>query len=361
MTNLIQKLLWAWKRRRDANTVQCFETAQQDEQAYDTIDRGTRVIALDQIVGSVGRYRDFDDKFRLKSHVPSDRFKSVTQAMLEGKPLPPVRLYQIKDKYYVLDGHHRISAAKHLKRDNINACIVELLPSKNTLENVLYREKTAFRDRTGLTGPIDITEVGQYVRLAEQIESHRQHLEKTGATPVAFNTAAADWYQTIYRPLCEIIKKGRLLNHFPRRTLADLYLYISYHQWKDRHSRRYGIGIDKLIPSDMEAFREKMARKKETEYPEMKREITAFVLMTVEAKHEYRIIDRLFATDEVQEVHSVHGDIDLLVKIVLSRDLLASDAELISQFVHQNIRQLTGVKSTQTLIPGISKIKAHNS
>ena len=153
-----------------------------------------------------------------------------------------------------------------------------------------------------------------------------------------------------------IIKRGNLLKYFPKRTLDDLYLYISYHQWESRQPR-YGIGIDRLIPRDMEAFREKMANKNETEYPEMKREITAFVLMTVEGKHEHRVIDRLFATDEVQEVHSVHGNIDLLVKIVLTRDLLASDAELISQFVHENIRQLPGVKSTQTLIPGFSKIK----
>jgi len=41
----------------------------------------------------------------------------------------------------------------------------------------------------------------------------------------------------------------------------------------------------------------------------------------------------------------------------LTRDLLSSDAEIISQFVHEKIRQLPGVNSTTTLIPGISKIK----
>ena len=199
MANLIKKMVCAWKQRRDANTVQCFETAQKDEQAYDTIDRGTRTIAVDQIVGSVGRYRDFDDKFRLKSHVPSDRLQSITRAMLEGKSLPPVKLYQIKDKFYVLDGHHRISAAKHLKRDNVNACIVELLPSKNTLENILYREKVEFRDKTGLSA--HRADRGRPVRSSgRQIEAHRQHLEKTGEEPVPFHTAAADWQQTIIIP-----------------------------------------------------------------------------------------------------------------------------------------------------------------
>jgi hypothetical protein len=45
------------------------------------------------------------------------------------------------------------------------------------------------------------------------------------------------------------------------------------------------------------------------------------------------------------------------VKLVLTRDLLSSDAEIISQFVHEKVRQLPGVKRTNTLIPGLSRIK----
>ena len=121
--------------------------------------------------------------------------------------------------------------------------------------------------------------------------------------------------------------------------------------------RHYGIGIDKLIPSDMEAFREKMAKMNKEEYPEMLRSITAFVMMNVEAKRELKIANKLFALPEVREVHSVHGSIDILAKIVLTRNLLSSDAEVIGQFVHAKVRQIDGIISTQTLIPGASKIK----
>ena len=121
--------------------------------------------------------------------------------------------------------------------------------------------------------------------------------------------------------------------------------------------RRYGIGIDQLIPRDMEAFREKMANMNKDEYPEMLRSITAFIMMNVEAKRELKIVDKLFALPEVKEVHSVHGTIDILVKIALTRDLLSSDAEVIGQFVHERVRQIDGIISTQTLIPGTSRIK----
>ena len=107
----------------------------------------------------------------------------------------------------------------------------------------------------------------------------------------------------------------------------------------------------------MEAFRKKMARNEDLSYPEMKRNITIFVLINVDGKQEQRLIDKLFALPEVVELHSVHGSIDLVVKATLSRDLLSSDAEIISQFTHSSLRCMKGVLSTQTLIPGISLVK----
>ena len=100
-----------------------------------------------------------------------------------------------------------------------------------------------------------------------------------------------------------------------------------------------------------------MKEVKEKDYPEMLREITVFVLINITAKKELQILDRIFALDEVKEVHSVHGSIDVVAKLVLTRNLVSSDAEVISRYVQQNIRHIPGVLSTQTLIPGISKIK----
>ena len=353
LAGLINKL-WRGNRNSEAK---CFRDDQECEGAFDHIDRGICSVPLEQIVGSVGRYHDFDSQFKIKDHVPPDRFISVKKAMREGKSLPPVKLYKIKDEYYVLDGNHRIAAAKELGRSDIMSKIVEFIPSSNTLENIIYREKSEFAEQTGLTHPIDISEVGQFPNLLDQVENHRTFLarkEKPGAT---LKQAAEDWYKTIYQPMTSIIQKGDLLPSFPSRTLDDLYAYISFHQWEKGRMRRYGIGIDKLIPRDMEAFREKMAKMNKEEYPEMLRSITAFITLNVEAKGELKVVEKLFALPEVREVHSIHGSIDILVKIVLTRDLLSSDAEVIGQFVHEHVRQIGGIISTQTVIPGTSKIK----
>jgi hypothetical protein len=340
-----------------ANGIKCFRDQQQKEAAFDHRDRGIRSVPLDRIVGSVGRYKDFDGRFRFKPAVPSDRLEGIKKAMRQGRTLGPVILFEIKDEFYVLDGNHRIAAAKELGHDEILAHIEEFIPSKNTLQNILYRERAEFADRTRLPAEINLTEVSQYAYLLEQISEHQPYLQEAGEDEVTFEKAALDWFKTIYRPLCTIIKRSRLVDSFAERTIDDLFAYITFHQWKEGRKRQYGIGIDKLVPKNMEEFRKKMTNLKDAQYPEMKQGINVFILMNVQAKKENKLMDKLFELEEVKEVHAVHGDVDLIVKVVLTRDLLSSDAEIISQFVNERVRQLPGVISTKTLIPGISKIK----
>ena len=337
MVNMPEWLKRMFRTRADSEA-RCFREDQAFEGAFDHVDRGTCTVALNQIVGSVGRYHDFDSQFKLKGHMPPDRLISVKRAMRQGRTLPPVKLYRIKDEYYVLDGNHRIAAAKEFGQTDIKAKIVDIIPSIDTLENILYREKRAFREKTALTHRIELTEVGQYPHLLEQIEAHRVYLETAERPGVTFPEAADDWYRRIYLPMTAIIRKGRLQSSFPERTVDDLYAYISFHQWDKGRSRKYGIGIDRLIPNSMASFREKMANMKKEEYPEMLRGITAFIMITAEAKREAKTVDRIFALPEVREVHAVHGSVDMLVKVALTRDLLTSDAEVIGHFVQEKIR-----------------------
>ena len=357
LINFRDKLVNTRNGRTCDRFVKSFAEDQQKEEAFDHKQKGFRSVPVEQIVGSVGRYHDFDNKFRLMRHMPSERFEVIKQAMKSGKRLPPVKLYQIKDEYYALDGNHRIAAAKEIGRLEIDAEIVEFIPSKDTLENIIYREKCEFNEIAKLPRPINLTEVGQYIHLVKQISKHQEFLNHETKTSVSFENAAKDWYQTIYQPLTDIINKGGLLGAFPGRTIADLYAYISTHQWDDRRSRNYGSTIDPIMTDKMEEFRKKMSNTKEIEYPEMHRGITAFILMNVKSKSEFKIMDKLYALKEVKEVHTVHGEVDLLVKVMLTRDLLSSDAETISQFVHNKVRSISGVTSTVTLIPGVSKMK----
>lgn len=356
MKELFKKFLALMEKKAETH-IHSFNEQQEKEGKVEFIDHGVMTVAVEKIIGSVGKYHDFDSQFRPKRHVSSRRFNEIKKAMRSGTPLPPVKLYQIRNDYYVLDGNHRVAAAKELGRYDIQAKVVELLSSQNTMENLLYIEKKKFFEKTGLPETLILTEVGKYIFLETQIKAHKTHLTHISGDETDFKKAAEDWYNTIYLPLTAIIKTGQLNRYFPKRTLADLYAYISYHHWERSSSRQYGIGIDRLIPKSMEAFRSAMLEKSTPDYPEMKRSITAFVMINMDTSTDGKVIDKLFALDEVQEVHSVHGTIDILVKIILKRDFLASDAEIIAEFVDQRIRKIHGINRTQTIIPGISKVK----
>lgn len=354
---IIRKIFRGGSSSPGTDTTHSFNSAQEQEKAYESIKRGISMVPLEKIVGSVGRYHDFDRQFRVKGGKRGERTQHILNEMRKGKLMPPISLYQIKNDYFILDGHHRFKAAQELGYKEIRSQILELLPSTDTLENKLYIERTNFRDSAGLAKSIELTELGQFDHLEQQIKEHQAYLSKNSNREVSYENAAADWYNTIYKPLCGIIADSMLVDKFPDRTVDDLYLYISLHQWEMGKKRKYGIGIDKLIPKDMEAFRQKMAGRKEEKYPDMKKEVSVFILLNVDGRYEQKIFDKLVALEEVREVHSVHGSIDIVIKVTLVRDLLTSDAELLSQFITNTIRKWTGVVSTQTLIPGRSKIK----
>jgi hypothetical protein len=85
---------------------------------------GIRTVPIDQIRGTDSRSRDFDRDFNpLQTHT-AHRWHSVASARQEGKELPPVELVQIGDVYFVRDGHHRISVARALGQQSIEAEVV---------------------------------------------------------------------------------------------------------------------------------------------------------------------------------------------------------------------------------------------
>ena len=235
-----------------AAAVKSFKHDQEKEAAYDSRIRGVRTIPLNQIVGSVGRYQDFDNRFRMKQKVPSERLQRIKTAMREGHPLPPVKLYQIKDEFYVLDGNHRIAAAKELGHDETLAHIVEFIPSENKLQNFLYRERADFADRTQLPREINLTEIGQYDVLIDQISEHQTHLKAGRHPDSSFEAAAQDWYKSIYRPLCTIIQAGtadrvvsrsnpcRFISLYFATPVADRKPTALWHRDRQTDSQRHG-------------------------------------------------------------------------------------------------------------------------
>ena len=84
-------------------------------------DAGVQTVALADIRGSEGRCTDFDDLFRpLQSH-NQDRWVGLYAAWQSGAIMPPVELVRVNGRYFVRDGHHRISIARFLGQAEIEA------------------------------------------------------------------------------------------------------------------------------------------------------------------------------------------------------------------------------------------------
>jgi ParB-like nuclease domain len=89
---------------------------------------GEQLIPVASIVGSVdGASQLFDRNFRPVSDRARARLSSVLAAMRQGEPFPPIEVWAWRGEYYVLDGHHRVAAARALGSDYISAHVIELV------------------------------------------------------------------------------------------------------------------------------------------------------------------------------------------------------------------------------------------
>jgi hypothetical protein len=89
------------------------------KRVFETVD-------VSKIVGSVGRCRSFDARFLPVCSCSMERWKRVARAVREGKSLPPVELYRLGEEYFVLDGNHRVSVARHRGMPAIEALVTEI-------------------------------------------------------------------------------------------------------------------------------------------------------------------------------------------------------------------------------------------
>ncbi|MDH3674515.1 MAG: ParB N-terminal domain-containing protein, partial [Anaerolineae bacterium] len=88
--------------------------------------RGLEDIELAHIRGSVGRYRDFTSAFLPRRDHLRQRWERVN-TMVSSQDMPPIEVYQVGEAYFVLDGNHRVSAARQEGMKTIPAYVCEFV------------------------------------------------------------------------------------------------------------------------------------------------------------------------------------------------------------------------------------------
>ncbi|HEV2529490.1 MAG TPA: hypothetical protein VGT61_13670 [Thermomicrobiales bacterium] len=215
--------------------------------------RGLQIVPINHIVGSMDRFRDFDRAFLPRQRHMAGRWKSVDRAFYEDVTLPPIQLYQVGDIYFVKDGNHRVSVARQRGVDFIDAEVIEghirvpLNASMSPQELLLQVEYAEFLRRTDIDKirpdhDIRPTALGRYDEIWNQIRGHQDWLSAIWHRPATVAEAVADWYDHIYMPIVRVAADRGVLDRFPSRTDADVYLWVMRHRTELEHRVGQDVG-----------------------------------------------------------------------------------------------------------------------
>jgi len=223
---------------------------------------GMKTIAVEKVVGSEGRYNDFDNRFFPKSTHLKKRWEHVDEAAIKSIVLPPIKVYEIAGLYFVRDGNHRVSVAKARGIEFIDAEVVSLQSEivlkkpdnlKDVVRQIISYEKRNFYAETNF-GDItdywclDFSTTGCYDIIYNHILTHKYYMNLKQTTEVSIEDAVMSWFQTVYIPIIYTIKNKKIMRNFEKMTISDLYVWIVRY-WDDLKNK-FGdntISIDKAV------------------------------------------------------------------------------------------------------------------
>ena len=203
--------------------------------------RGVKTVRVEQIVGSLNRYHQFDRAFLPVEDRIGSRWQNVDRAFYEEISLPPVVLYKVGQVYFVVDGHHRVSVAREQGQEFIEADVrecatkVNITPDLKPEDLEILGEKVHFLERTRLDdlrpeSRVRLTIPDGFDRMLQHIAVHRYFMGLELKRDVPEDEAITHWYDTVYMPIVKIIRKSKILKEFPGKTEGDLYLWVLDHQ-----------------------------------------------------------------------------------------------------------------------------------
>lgn len=224
--------------------------------------RGMQIVPVDKIVGSEGRYQDFSRAFLPKYEYLRHRWENIDKAHHNDVILPPVKLYQISNVYFVRDGNHRVSVARMQGQMEIDAEVIELTSEIEVSEDmtvrdledlvIAYEKDRVFKEtRLGEIIPgveLQFTEPGRFIEILRHIQGHKYFINMDVDEEIPFVEAGRSWYESIYKPIIDIIRSENYVQRFPNRTESDLYMWIVQH-W-DSLKQRYGADFSLEMAAD---------------------------------------------------------------------------------------------------------------
>ena len=209
---------------------------------------GLKTIPLDSIVGTVDRGREFDRSFRPTSGRVRARWERIAEVMRRGQSLPPIDVYRVGHMHFVRDGHHRVSVARTLGHDVIDAYVTEVLTetapddATRVSELPLKSHERLFLERVPLPREarlrVQPTDRAAYAQLAEGVEAWGFRAMQAAREFMTREQVAERWYRDEYLPVVEMLREAGLATE-QNETDAYLavvslrYLLLRTHDWDE--------------------------------------------------------------------------------------------------------------------------------
>jgi len=207
-------------------------------------DRGIETVPIDNIVGSEGRWHEFDRRFRPRYAKLAPRWMRIRSAYVGQQGLPAVELIKIGEIYFVRDGNHRVSVARQRGQQEIDAHVIELqtnVPVPASLDRPELERKAAqsrFVDdigfvklRPGAAIPLQASDAATYEALRRHISGHRYFMGLDLGRPVDYAEAVGHWYDAVYLPQIEAMRRLHTEVSFPGRTETNVFMSIIEHRF----------------------------------------------------------------------------------------------------------------------------------
>jgi hypothetical protein len=233
---------------------------------------GNAVVPLDAIVGTVDRSRDFDRSFRPTTGRVRSRWEHIAAAMRRGEAMPPVDLVRIGQIYFVRDGHHRVSVARALGRNDIDAMVTDVVTRVGaeraiTLEELPVKShERVFFERVPLPdnarAEIQLTDPWDYGRLAEAVEAWGFRTSQDRGEPINRREAAYMWLENEYRPVVEMMRGADLIG---TKTETEAYMRVSASRYRLLRTHTWD---EDVLAAVVDELSRKNRRRRKTDPPE---------------------------------------------------------------------------------------------
>lgn len=186
-------------------------------------------IALDAVVGSVARAEDFDSEFRPVRR--TDRWRQVRRLFREGSHPPPIEVLRLGEAYFVVDGHHRVAAARELGWSVLPAhvrwvCTVAFACACLSLADLETKaSERRFLERFPLPDEVrrelDLERPADWARVADAAMAWGFRQLEAGAAFCCAHDLASAWWRTEVAP-----RAAALRDRGQGGDLGDLALFL---------------------------------------------------------------------------------------------------------------------------------------